>query len=184
MSTRKRFSALIGAGVLAATLAACSGTPGAALVVDGQATSVAEVQTAYEQVGPIFSGATFGDFVTTLVQQSAYRTVTDDLGVAYSDQQLTELYQETAPSVPGLDPDTELTAASLDILRYSVVVTALKQATVEQQAAVQAAVQEELANSDIEVNPRYGQLDTTGTVTPAAYSWIVPTETDPAFVTQ
>ncbi|GIG24524.1 hypothetical protein [Cellulomonas denverensis] len=181
MSTRHRFGAIIGAGVLAASLAACGGgTPGAAVIVDGHAISEAALQTTFEQVSPIFSGVDLPNLITVLVQQPAYTAVTAGLGEAYSDQQLTELYRQTAEATEGMDPDVELTPESLAVLRFSLAASALQQASAQQQATLVTDLQEELDGLEVKVNPRYGQFDATGAVVQGTYSWIVPTQTDTA----
>lgn len=179
MSTRKRFGAIIGALAVAGSLAACSGgTPGAAAVVDGREISESEVQTAYQQVGPMLNEQiTVATMTSLLVQEPSYTAVGEEFGIAFTDQQLQELYSQTADQL-GMDADTELNPSALAILRLSAVGGAINQLSQQQVTTASASLSEKLAAADISMSPRYGTVDEFGAYAPTTYPWIVQTTAD------
>lgn len=175
MSTRHRLGAIIGAGVVAASLAACGGgTPGAAVVVDGRSISEHDVQTAYEQVGPLFNGQlAVGQLAALLGQEPAFTEVGQEFGIAFTDQQLTDLYTSTADQL-GLDSDVDLTDSSLAMLRLSAVSTGLNQLSPQQVQQAGSELDQKLADLDVRVSPRYAVDEDSGL--PGSYPWLVQTD--------
>jgi hypothetical protein len=157
--------------VLAAgATAACSAQAGAAAVVEGDPIPVEDVQRATDQLAPYLGGATPASVLVVLVAEPTVQRVAAENGVAVSDQQARQLLTELtsdAPDAPEFGP------ASVTVARFSLLQQALGE--LPDAAAVQDDVLAALEDLDVEVNPRYGELDfSRGGIAPVEHPWLVP----------
>jgi hypothetical protein len=149
--------------------AACSAQAGAAAVVEGEAIPVEDVQHAVDQLAPYLQGATPAGVLLVLVAEPTVDRIAAENGVAVSDQQaeqlLTDLASDT-PDAPDFGP------ASVTVARFSLLQQALSQ--LPDAAAVQDDVLARLQDLDVDVNPRYGELDfSRGGIAPIEHPWLV-----------
>jgi hypothetical protein len=159
----------LGAVGLAAGLAACSGQPGAAAVVDGRAIPVSDVQDAQTELSPFFQGVTPSAMLAVLVQEPVLRAFLEeeDAGIS-QDQAETALSQLVEQS--GGDPDAQFSEASRAVVRYTLEYSALQQLGTS--ADIEKFTQA-LTDLDLQVSPRFGSVDTGNVISPTTYPWIV-----------
>jgi len=173
--TSRRLAAAAAGLVVAATLGACSGTPGAAAVVDGTVIRSADLGVALGELAPFFQGVTTGNILTALIDEPTLTAVAAEQGVGVSDEQAAATLDSAVQSVtPGAE--VEFGPASLAVGRYLAASAALSaQPDAE---AISADIQERIAALDVEVNPRFGTVDEANTVVdPVPAPWVVtPTE--------
>ena len=151
--------------------AACSAQSGAAAVLDDGTISVGEVQSATQELGPYLEGATPASVLAVLVAEPTFAGVAAENGVAVSTQEARRLLTDLASGQPGAS--TEFSDASVTVARFTLLQQALQE--LPDADAVQQDVQERLEGLDVDVNPRYGQLDFAGGgVTPVEHPWLVP----------
>ncbi|WP_143236761.1 hypothetical protein [Actinomyces urinae] len=151
-STWKRI--VVGASTVMATvaLAACSAQPGVALKIDGTTYTEDEVSEAAQQLSQI-SGQQFptAGVVYVLAQGAAVREVADQHGVEFSDEDA----RNALASVQS--PGEPVNEAAVGVVRINQLLVLL-QGDLDQQALAQE-VTEAQKNKDVELNPRYGELD-------------------------
>ncbi|UJP41156.1 SurA N-terminal domain-containing protein [Cellulomonas palmilytica] len=173
--TRARAVLLAGGAVLAALLGACSGTPGAAAVVDGRVITADQVQSATDQLTELGQQFDVPTVLSILIQEPTMTRFAADEGVAVSDEDAVGLLDQVSQSV-GIDVG-EYSPATIAIARYSLASGNL-QDTGDLEALGQE-VAERLGSLDVEVNPRFGTLGETAAVEgAAARPWIVTPEAD------
>jgi hypothetical protein len=150
--------------------AACSAQAGAAAVVEGEPIAVEDVQRAAEQLAPYLDGATPASVLLVLVAEPTVQRIAAENGVAVSDQEAEQLLTELASDTPGAP---EFGPASVAVARFSLLQQGLSQ--LPDGAAVQEDVLARLQDLDVEVNPRYGDLDfSRGGLAPVEHPWLVP----------
>lgn len=172
---RVRVVATVAVVAVGGLLAACSGQPGAAAVVDGRTITTAELATAYEELAPLFNGAGAQDVLGVLITEPFAVQVAADEGVGVNDEQALALLRDVAERALGAEEAAalEFGPGSLAIARYSLATSALQDLPDAQ--AVIEGYQERVLAADIEVNPRYGEFTENLAVTPpVAPSWVVP----------
>ncbi len=169
-TTRVRVLTALGAVGLAAGLAACSGQPGAAAVVDGRAIPVSDVQDATTELSPFFQGVTPTAMLAVLVQEPVLRDFleSEDAGVSpdQADAALSQLVEQS-----GGEAGTEFSDASRAVVRYTLEYSALQDLGTS--ADIDKFTQA-MADLDLEVSPRYGSLDDGNVIAETTYPWIVP----------
>lgn len=169
----RRWRAIAAGGLVVVALSACTGRPGAAAVVDGQTISTTELSTAAAELAPYLSEPSLANVLTILVQAPATLEVAEDAGYGASTDDAKALLTQV---VTASDADAEVpdfSAGALTIAQASVALTNI--ANADDAADIQAKILTRLGEQDIEVNPRFGTLDTaTGSVVAATTpSWIV-----------
>ncbi|GEA82347.1 hypothetical protein CUD01_27910 [Cellulomonas uda] len=174
--TRARAVLLAGGAVLAAaTLGACSGTPGAAAVVDGHVITAQEVRSATDQLTELGQQFDVPTVLSILIQEPTMTRFAADEGVAVSDEDAAGLLDQVSQSV-GIDVG-EYSDATLAIARYSLASGNLQDAGDLEALGQQVA--ERLDALDVEVNPRFGTLGESAAVEGAsARPWIVTPRAD------
>ncbi|GAA2726867.1 hypothetical protein [Cellulomonas aerilata] len=154
----------------AAATTACSPGGGAAAVVDGRAVPVADLQAAAGELGPYLDGATPSSLLLVLVAEPTVTEVAAENGVAVSEQ---EAEQQLAAVVAD-DPEApDFGPAAVTVARFSLLQQELGQLPDAEE--VQADILSRLRDLDIDVNPRYGELDfDRGGIAPVEHPWLVP----------
>jgi hypothetical protein len=166
--------ALVAAVVGSVLLGGCSAQPGAAGVIDGRTISTDTVEQTVREVEPVLNGAEPANVLGSLLLAPYYIEAAEENGVGISTEETRGMLDEAAASL-GV-PATDWSRSSIDLVRFFLAAQNLQ--TLD--PAITAAVQEELAAADIEVNPRYGTFDEeTGQIVPLDLPWIVDgTSTD------
>ncbi|QTE28888.1 SurA N-terminal domain-containing protein [Pengzhenrongella sicca] len=178
---RRAVPVLLMAGALVVgSLSGCSGQPGAAAVVDGEAIPVAELQDATSDLSPFFQDVTQGTILMVLVVAPTFVQAAEDAGVGVSTSQAKEALEQTAASAVEAGDLTARTTpfsdAAIEVIRFTLIQTNLTELADDD---VTAQITADLADLDAEVNPRYGEADfSTWSVTPVTAPWLV--ETAPA----
>ena len=166
---------VIGAVVVAASLAACSVHPGAAAVVDGRVIPQDELQVAQEQLEPILNGASASDILAVLIAAPDYTAAASANGVGVSTEDAEQLLADATTSA-GIEDAPDYGAGALEVARFSLANSRL--ADLEDGATVIAQVQDEVLAQDVTVNPRYGTFDEeSGRVQLTEPTWIAPVPT-------
>jgi hypothetical protein len=157
---------LLGAGATAA----CSAQAGAAAVVEGDPIPVEDVQSAADQLAPYLDGASPASVLLVLVAEPTVQRIAAENGVAVSDQEAEQLLTDLASDAPDAP---EFSPASVAVARFSLLQQALSQ--LPDAEAVQEDVLARLEDLDVDVNPRYGELDfSRGGIAPVEHPWLVP----------
>lgn len=172
------------AGALALTALAaggCSGQPGAAAVVEGETIEVADLHAATEELGPYLQDASPASILVILIAAPTFDQVATENGVAVSTQQAQSLLDglSTQAAAAGGAPagaPAEFSDASVAVARFTLLQQSLQALPDAEQ--VFAGVTERLADLDVDVNPRYGEVDfAAGGLIPDDRPWLVPDET-------
>lgn len=169
-TTRGRVLTTLGTVGLVAGLAACTGQPGAAAVVDGRAIPVSDVQDAATELAPFFQGVTPSAMVAVLVQEPVLRHFLESQNAGVSDDQADAALTQLVAQAKG-DKDQQFSDASREVVRYTLEYTALKDlsSTVDITPFTDA-----ITDLDLQVSPRFGSVDDGNAITDTTYPWIVP----------
>ncbi len=177
--------------VAAAGLAGCSAQSGAAAVVDGDRTvSVADVHAATEELTPYLQDASPASVLLLLVAEPVFERVAAANGIGVSDQEARAVLDQLAapqepaegedgaeePATPdGATQPPEFGPASLSVARLTLLQRRLGEHPDGQ--ALLEQVTTDLSALDVDVNPRYGEIDLVeGTgIRPVVHDSLVPT---------
>ena len=174
---RMRRAAVAGAVLgLAAVTAGCSTHPGAAAVVDGHEISEAELAGAVADFADLFE-VTPADLLNVLVVMAASGDVAEANGIAVSGPDALAALEEQ-----GIDTG-DFTAGGVEVARYIAMVAAAQEH--EDVAQIGADLDAARLAADIDVNPRYGELDeTTGSIVEVVPAWIFTEDVPEALVVE
>jgi len=166
---------VVGAVVVAASLAACSVHPGAAAIVDGTVISQDELETAQRELAPILSGASPSDVLGVLIAAPDYVQAASDNGVGVSIEDAEALLASVAPADEGTSTPA-YSAGSIEVARFSLATSKLQ--ALDGGDAILADALAKVGSRDVTVNPRYGTFAAdTGRVTLVDPDWIVQAPT-------
>ncbi len=182
MRTRLAVRLVAGATAAVAGVAGCSAQTGAAAVVDGRAIPIADVHEATEELGPYLQDASPSAVLLLLVAQPTFERIAAENDIGVSTQEAQEVLDGLAAPVEGEEPPAETPdfgPTSLEVARFTVVQRKLQ--AHPDGAALLAEVSADLAELDVEVNPRYGEVDFAdgSGITPIAHDWLVPAAATP-----
>lgn len=172
-ATRLSRTALLAGGALAAAaaLGACSGTPGAAAVVDDRVITADEVQVAVEQLGGLFQGVSTQTVTSVLIQEPTITELAAENGIGVSPEQARTLLESAATAGGAALPD-DLAPSTIAVARYVQASGALQDADNAAELAQQFS--ERIGELDIEVNPRFGTLVGDANIdVPGLRPWVV-----------
>jgi len=160
---------LVVGALVAASLAGCSSLSGVAAVVDGREISIADLQQATVEVTPYATNATPAGVLMVLVSAGPYEAAAEKAGVAVSATMALDMLTEQAESKsPGAT--IHFGAGAIEVARFSLIRQNLDK--LSDGPAITAATDAEVKKLDVTINPRYGSFGD-GTISPAAYPWIV-----------
>jgi hypothetical protein len=168
----RRVVPVVGALVVAGTLAACSGgQPGAAAVVGDRVIPTADVETATRELNAVFGEGALSStsVVIALVQAPVVDEVASAAGVAVSEQQARATLVASADSA-GVAAD-DFSDAAVTVMQLSLAGQAL--AEVPDAEQVQAEIAGSLAAQDLHLNPRFGTVSDEGAFATTTYPWLV-----------
>ncbi|UFU07421.1 hypothetical protein [Ruania halotolerans] len=177
MTSRTRRILAPATAVLSAALlaAGCAGQPGAAAVVDGEAITEGELSETTAALAP-FLNADVGPNVmlATMIQAPVFLGVAAEHGVAASEDE-TEAYLDELSAQAQVEVPQDYPAGAIEVARFLIVSGELSQSPDAQ--AIGEAVNEEMAELEVEVSPRYGTWDPTlaqgSAVAPAQPEWLL-----------
>ena len=170
----------VAAALAVLALAGCSAESGAAAVVDGRVIPVADVHTATAELRPYLDEPSPASILAVLVAEPTMARVAGEHGVAVSPQQVRDLLAQasSAPAAEGLraaapPPEGGFSDPSVTVARFTLLQNGLRGLPDAQ--GVQADLLAELDRLDVDVNPRFGEIDfTTGGLAPVEHPWLVP----------
>lgn len=176
-------SGLVAAGLLAG----CSGTPGAAAVVDDRVIRTSDVQVASDELAALGQSFDVSAVISVLIQEPTVTAIAQEHGVGVSDSDAVALLDQVAESLGQADGATTPDAgtgtpetfsdATIAIARYSLASGNLQEA--DDADAIGEEVAERLAALDVDVNPRFGTADESQNVTAlTSWPWTVTSEAD------
>jgi hypothetical protein len=167
---RKRTAAGI-ALVVAMTIGGCSVSPGAAAVVDGRRISQAQLEDAHADFSTIAPEAQPAQVLVAMIVAPLFIDAAVENGVGVSSQEARTFIEQNATAA-GVDPATEFGDGIVQIVRFTMAAQRLQ--TLGNGTEILNEVAASVEDMDIDVNPRYGELDTsTGSIVPLAQPWIV-----------
>jgi hypothetical protein len=167
---RKFVSAVV--VLAAAALAGCSAQPGTAAVINGTKITEGELDDATLEFGDLTGEPPQPSIVlNTLLAAEVFPAIAAEHGIALSDEQVAERLDEQAALQGAEIPADGYSSAFIDLGHY------LFSATEAQSHPDATAIFEEftaaMADADIEVNPRYGQVQDNGEIVPSQHDWLV-----------
>ncbi|MFD1504248.1 hypothetical protein FE374_04170 [Georgenia yuyongxinii] len=156
----------------AAALAGCSAQPGTAAVINGTKITEGELDDATLEFGDLTGQPPQPSVVlNTLLAAEVFPSIAAEHGLALSDQQVTQRLEEQAVLQGAEVPVDGYSPAFIDLGHY------LFSATDAQAHPEAAAIFQEfttaMGEADIEVNPRYGQVEDSGEIVPSQHDWLV-----------
>ena len=158
-----------GAGV-ALVLAGCSGSPGLAVAGDRTITQAELVRT-QEDLAQLIEVPEAGTVLWAMTIAPVFIGAAADNGVGVSMEDAREAMAQNAAN-KGLEEVPAFGDSAVTVFRMAMSAQAI--GAHPDAAAIQAQAAAEIADLDLDVNPRYGELDTqTGQVTPLTLPWIV-----------
>lgn len=174
---RVRPSAAVALGVAGTLLlAGCAGDPSAAAVVDGRTITRAEVEAAQDDLSA-GEGVSAGEVLWILTIAPAYIDAAVDEGVGVSEDEARAALVDGNEQSGGADG--EVADSTVQVARAILSSQAL--GALEDAETVLGDVQARVTELDVDINPRYGELDlSTGTIAPTLAPWIVGAGGPPA----
>lgn len=173
---RRSAPVLLALGALVLGLSGCAGQPGAAAVVDGKTISVVELQHATTDLAPYLQNVTQASVLMVLVAAPTFDQAAAAAGVGVSTQEAEDLLDQAAKAAVDAGTTsartTRFSDAAVEVARFTLLQQNIQ--SLPNAADVTKQITDDLATLDAEVNPRYGTADlSTGSITPAAYPWLV-----------
>ena len=178
-SAVRRRAAAGGLALAALAVGGCTQQSGAAAVVEGETIPVAALDAATADLQPYLQDITPSAILVILVAEPTFERVAAENGVRVSDQEARTVLAglaETGQTGSGGAP-AEFSDGALAVARFTLLQQQLQQLPDADQ--VLEGVNDELLDLDVDVNPRYGELDfADGGLLPADHPWLVAA--DPA----
>lgn len=175
--TRARWlRALAGLAVVGMVVAGCSAHPGAAAVVDGQEISESHLAEAVRDFELVTGQAPEAvAMLSTLVVAPTILEAASEFGIGVSEQQAVELLDaqvEAGGRTPPADgyADGVVQVAQMTLLSQQV-------QSSPDAGEINDRIAERIAEADVEVNPRYGEITPDGQIQPASYPWLTTATT-------
>ncbi|MFC4554043.1 hypothetical protein [Georgenia faecalis] len=177
MTFKRGARALVGLTLAGGLLAACSAHPGAAAVVDGEEISenfLADAVRDFEVVtGQPTSAAAM---ISTLAITPTMLDAAAEFGIGASEEEATALLDAQIETVGGTPPADGYAQGVIEIAQMTLVDQQIQFS--EDGMAIGERIAERIAETDIELNPRYGEITADGNVVPPDYPWLAtPTPT-------
>lgn len=167
--SRRLLSLAVVAGV---TLAGCAAQPGTAAEVEGSRITTNEVDVAHREFIAITGQAETSvvAVLNTLMAAELLPEVASEYGIAYSDEQITDAFEQQAALAGSEVPEGGYADSTLDLGRYLLVLGDVQASPDAQEIA--EAFGARMAEADAVVNPRYGEIDENGLITPVVHDWL------------
>ncbi|MBK5249612.1 MAG: hypothetical protein JJE50_09295 [Actinomycetales bacterium] len=152
-------------------LAGCAGQPGAAAVVDGRPISEGYLAEAGAEFAP-YSGSPLSpaDMLTALIQAPVVVQVGSEHGVGVSTQEAVDRL-DSVSETSQIATDGEYADGTVQLVQMILTYDALQNSPDSQ--AISEEVTARIADTDVEINPRYGQWDPKGTIVPVTPEWLI-----------
>lgn len=164
--------ALAGLALAGAALAGCSANPGAAAVVDGERISEAFLAEAVRDFETVTGQQTSAaQMISTLAVLPPILEVAEEAGIAASTAQGTLLLDAQIEQTGGTPPAGGYGGGVIQVAQMTLINQQLQGSP--DAMAISQLINERLAEVDIELNPRYGELTPEGQLVPPSYPWLV-----------
>lgn len=157
MVTRKA-AALVAALTGAAVLAGCSPTSGVAARTDDRSISQERLEQTQRDLSTIVAEPEAGPVLLMLVVAPIYIEAAAENGVGVSEDEARTVIEQNAIQA-GLDPVPEFGEGAVEVVRFTMAAQAVQ--GLADADEVFAGIQEQVTALDLDINPRYGELDTT-----------------------
>ena len=168
-SSRAVAAVVTGVG-MALALAGCSGSPGLAVAGDRTITQAQLVET-QEDLSTIIEVPEAGTVLWAMTIAPIFIEAAADNGIGVSMEDAREAMAQNAAN-KGIEDVPAWGDEAVSVFRMAMSAQAISEHP--DAATIQAEASQEIADLDLEVNPRYGTLDTqTGQVAPLTLPWIV-----------
>ncbi|HMO11063.1 MAG TPA: hypothetical protein PKB06_06085 [Actinotalea sp.] len=165
-----RLGTAVVALTLAAGLAGCSVSPGAAAVVDGRTIGQAEVAATFDDLAPLLSDAQPKTVVQALIVAPYVIAAAEDNGVGASAAEGVALLRQVAEAT-GAPVRSTYSDGAVQIARSEV--SGQNLAALPDGQSIMAGVTETIAAREIQVNPQYGAFSAESlSVQAIAWPWI------------
>lgn len=169
---RGRSRTAVVAGLLAGALllGGCAATPGTAAVVEGRTISRTMLDAAEQDLSAVIPGVTAQAILMGLVAAPYFIDAAAEHGVGVSTEQARALIESRTE---GADlPETQTFGpGAVEVIRFTLAVQALR--GLPDGETVLQEVDAEVRSLDIEINPRYGELDpASATIVATTLPWI------------
>ncbi|MBC7290931.1 MAG: hypothetical protein H5T83_06295 [Actinotalea sp.] len=155
----------------AVLLTGCAGAPGTAAVVDGRVITESALQRTTAELGRLVpQGIPAQQVLINLIAAPYLIDAAAEIGAGVSEAEARQLAEQLAAQA-GLGEVPELGPGSLDVLRATLAQGKISQS--QDPGAVFAEFEQELAEADVELSPRYGSFDLdAGGIVPTQRDWI------------
>ncbi|MHB1064330.1 MAG: SurA N-terminal domain-containing protein [Georgenia sp.] len=169
-----RILSLAALAVAGVALAGCSAQPGTAAVIDGTRITIDDVDVAQREFVEITgqSDAQPRAVLNTLMAAQVLPDVAAGYGIAYSDEQITDIFAEQLTTAGNEVPEGGFADSTLELGRYLFVLTDVQSSPDGQ--AIAEAFGARMKEAKTVVNPRYGEIDENGLIAPVTHDWIAP----------
>lgn len=152
-----------------ALLVGCSAQPGTAAVVDGRTISQADLDRTHADLTQIIPQLDARTTLVALMVGPYFIEAAEENGVGVSESQARDFAEQNAAAA---GVESAFGDGAVEVLRFSLAAEQL--GGLPDGQAVVAGVEDEILAADIDVNPRYGDLDpATGQLVAEAPSWLV-----------
>ena len=170
MVRRKQLLSALAVAV-AVGVAGCSAQPGTAAVVNGTRITEDQLDDAtLEYVDLTGQPAEPTVVLNTLIAADVFPAIAAKHGLALSDQQVEQRFEDLAKQQGAKVPEGGFSPAFIELGHY-LFAAAAAQSSPEAQAVSQD-FSTAMAEAKIEVNPRYGEVSKEGTIQPAQHPWL------------
>lgn len=171
-SARTVLGATAATVTVAAALAGCSAQPGTAAVVDGRTITQSQLEDTHADLAPVLEGLDVRTTLVTMIVAPFFIEAAEENGVGVSADQAEATARQSAEQAgTAYQP---LGEDALEVVRFTMAAQQLQ--TLPDGAEVLSDVEEQIFAADLDVNPRYGDLDEeTGQLVRAPLPWIVQT---------
>lgn len=174
MTTQRRARHTLVLATAGLLLAGCAAQPGTAGSIDGERITQNELEDATSEYVALTGQETEPVVVlNTLLAAEVLPGIAAEHGYALSDGEIEALYAEQAAALGAEAPADGYSDAFIDLGRYLFVYS-----EVAASADAQAVFDEftaAMADADIAVNPRYGEVNAEGVIEPTSHDWLAGT---------
>ncbi|MGO1562448.1 hypothetical protein CZ771_07365 [Actinomycetales bacterium JB111] len=164
----KAHRAILPALAAAALLAGCGSSPGTAAVIDGERMTEDEAQELTAELNAVFGQElTVADTIAIYAQTGPILDAAESLGVSASEAQVEDLLAQQAETNGYTPEDGQFLEDTVYVGRGQVV-----SQPVQQDPDALAQVGEAIGEMEIDLNPRYGTVESGGFIPPQP-DWLV-----------
>ena len=173
---RRRVAAVLLAGAAVTTLVGCSARPGVAAVVDDRTITQDDVSATQQDLRVLIPDLDAGSVVSAMVAAPYYIDAAAQNGVGVSSEEAREFLELNLDARQAEDAASgapaEMGDGAVEVIRFTLAAQNIE--TLPDAQQILQGVSEQIGEADLEINPRYGELDAFGEIVPIALPWLVP----------